>query len=92
MGLTDIIKAAVDSVVGTTDTVDKSEDTSASLLERAADAVLGKTAESQTKHASVIAPEASTTPVTQGRRSQAPDGKDSYHKKPAQEPAPTPKS
>jgi hypothetical protein len=36
--------------------------------------VLGPTAESESTNATVIAPDASTTPVTQGRRSRHPDG------------------
>ncbi|KAH9025483.1 hypothetical protein EDB84DRAFT_1564049 [Lactarius hengduanensis] len=76
MGLTDIVRAAVGSVVGTTETVDKTENTGSSLLGRIGDAILGRSAESETKDAPVIAPQASTAPVTQGRRSLGPDGKD----------------
>ncbi|KAH9019662.1 hypothetical protein EDB84DRAFT_1565982 [Lactarius hengduanensis] len=80
MGLTDIVRAAVGSVAGTTETVDKTEDTGSSLLDRIGDAVLGHSAESDTMDAPIIAPEASTgtMPVTQGRRSHRPDGEDAF--------------
>ncbi|KAH9083334.1 hypothetical protein EDB83DRAFT_2511599 [Lactarius deliciosus] len=89
MGLTDLARAAVGSVFGATETVDTTEDTSSSFLDRIGDAVLGHSAESETKDAPVIAPQASTTPVTHGRRSQGPSGKDVFH---SQEPAPAAKS
>ena len=42
--------------------------------QRLGDKIFGQTAESQTNDAPVIAPDASITPVTQGRRSRHPDG------------------
>ncbi|KAI9442278.1 hypothetical protein H4582DRAFT_2072822 [Lactarius indigo] len=65
------------------------ENYGSSLLDRGADAVFGPTAESETKNALTIAPDASTIPTTQGRRSLHPDGQDIYR---GNEPAPVDKS
>lgn len=39
----------------------------------------GEDATPETNNAPVIAPDASTTPVTKGRRSHRPDGQDPFH-------------
>jgi len=75
-----IIKDAINSVVGSVgDTDAKAENSGSSLLDRLGDKVFGQTAESQYNDAPVIAPDASTMPVTQGRRSHRPDGQDPFH-------------
>jgi hypothetical protein len=84
------LQTAVDSVVGSVESVDnKAEQTGASLLDRLGDKVLGPTAESEADNTQVIAPDATITPVTQGRRSRHPDGQDPFR---SEAPAPADKS
>ncbi|KAF8274592.1 hypothetical protein EI94DRAFT_1825550 [Lactarius quietus] len=59
------------------------------LLNRLGDKAFGPTAESVTKNAPVIAPDATITPDTQGRRSLRSDGHDPFHSDaPGSAPAP----
>ncbi|KAI9455363.1 hypothetical protein BJY52DRAFT_1213342 [Lactarius psammicola] len=89
-GIKDALKTAVDSIVGSVGPVgDKAENTSSTLADRLGDKVFGSTAESEVSNAAVIAPDASTIPVTQGRRSRAPDGKDPFR---SEAPAPADES
>ncbi|KAH9083331.1 hypothetical protein EDB83DRAFT_2328613 [Lactarius deliciosus] len=77
MGLRNFARAVVGSVVGlvvgTRGTVDKTEGSGSSLLSWVGDLVFGHSAESVTQRTPAIVPEASSTPVTQGRRSHGPD-------------------
>ncbi|KAN0134022.1 hypothetical protein V8E53_008240 [Lactarius tabidus] len=83
------IKTAVESVVGSVQSADKDATKGgAALLDRLGDKLLGPTAESETNNASVIAPDATTTPSTQGRRSLHPDGNDPFRSASAPAPAP----
>ncbi|KAI9442279.1 hypothetical protein H4582DRAFT_2072823 [Lactarius indigo] len=85
------IKSAVDTVVGSVSSLgNKVENSGTSLLDRLGDKTHGPTAESETNDASVIAPDASTIPDTQGRRSLHPSGQDPFRN--SDEPAPADKS
>ncbi|KAF8265514.1 hypothetical protein EI94DRAFT_1831156 [Lactarius quietus] len=84
------LKDALQSVVGSAALVDsKADNAGNSLLDRLGDKVLGPTAESETNNAPIIAPDATITPVTQGRRSLRPDGQDPFR---SDAPAPADKS
>ncbi|KAH9176248.1 hypothetical protein EDB89DRAFT_2065612 [Lactarius sanguifluus] len=76
-GIKDSLRSAVGSTVGSVN--DKAETSGSALLDRLGDKLLGPTAESETKDAPVIAPDATLTPDTQGRRSRHPDGQDPFH-------------
>ncbi|KAH9038703.1 hypothetical protein EDB85DRAFT_2141596 [Lactarius pseudohatsudake] len=79
-GIKDTLESAIGRVVGSVSGVeDKVENSGSSLLDRLSDKVLGRTAEEETKNAPAIAPDATTMPVTQGRRSRRPDGQDPFH-------------
>jgi len=74
-----IIKGAIGSVAGSAEAVDnKAESTSSSFLDRLGDKIFGPTAESKTNDAPIVAPDASTIPVTEGRRSGRKDGTDPF--------------
>jgi hypothetical protein len=96
--MTGSIKTAIESVVDSVKGVDNSaEKKGAALLEKFGDKVLGPTAESETNNAPIIAPDATLTPSTQGRRSRHPDGNDPFRSgltasppAPASEPASAP--
>ncbi|KAH9061351.1 hypothetical protein EDB87DRAFT_1682773 [Lactarius vividus] len=91
-GIKDSLRSAVDSVVGSVNSVDvdnKAENSGSALLDRLGDRVFGPTAESETNDAPIIAPDATITPATQGRRSRRPDGQDPFS---GEVPAPADKS
>lgn len=78
-GIKDTLSTAVDNVVGSVETVDKTaEKKGTALLDRLGDKIFGPTAESENNNAPVIAPDASTMPVSTGRRSLRPDGQDPF--------------
>ncbi|KAH9022580.1 hypothetical protein EDB85DRAFT_1995919, partial [Lactarius pseudohatsudake] len=78
MGLLSFVRAVVGGViglvVGTRQTIDTTKGRGSSLLSRIGDLVFGHSAESMTKRAQVIAPEASTTSITRPG-GHGPDGK-----------------
>ncbi|KAH8992771.1 hypothetical protein EDB86DRAFT_3078977 [Lactarius hatsudake] len=90
-GIKDSLRSAVGSAVGSVTSVnDKAENSGSALLDRLGDKVLGPTAESGTNDAPVIAPDATVTPDTQGRRSRHPEGHDPFRGDEAPAPADEP--
>jgi len=72
-----VLGTVVSALVGANRRV---EETADSVVDALGDKLLGPTAESETRNAEIIAPQASTEPNTVGRRSKGPDGQDPYRK------------
>ncbi|KAH8996512.1 hypothetical protein EDB86DRAFT_2829167 [Lactarius hatsudake] len=62
-----VVGGVIGLVVGTRRTIDSTEGSGSSLLSWVGDLVFGRSAESMTKRAQAIAPEASTASINQGR-------------------------